>query len=126
MKQIILWILLGLLLCGCEASQKEEPTVPQPSAAGKETMPSAYISPKPGEYTVEPEPVNVNPSGQLMAEAEDHTAAEKLAEQYGITLVEYQEGLAVFFTEEDPQEVIRRGEENGWPQLSLNRMMNMY
>lgn len=56
----------------------------------------------------------------LMASVESQAAAEELAQQYEITLVTYSNGLATFYTQEDPAEVIRRGQENGWPQLSLN------
>lgn len=63
--------------------------------------------------------------GQLMGFAESQEDAEALAELYGITLVEYQNGLALFHTDEDPKEVIRRGQENGWQELSLNRVQKL-
>jgi len=58
----------------------------------------------------------------LMAEVESEEAAEELAELYGITLVEFDYKIATFYTEEDPWEVIRRGEENGWPLLEINHV----
>lgn len=46
--------------------------------------------------------------------------AQGIAELYGITLVSFENGVAVYQTEEDPFEVIARGDENGYPQLSIN------
>lgn len=57
---------------------------------------------------------------QLTALADTEEQAEGIAEQYGITLVSYDMGVAVYHTEEDPFEVINRGQENGYPELSLN------
>jgi len=63
---------------------------------------------------------------QLLGEAESLEEAEELAELYGITLVDYKNGLARFYTEEDPREVILRGRDNDWPKLVLNRVNNLY
>lgn len=57
---------------------------------------------------------------QLMALADTEEQAQEIAEQYGITLVSYEGGTAVYHTEEDPFSVIVRGQENGYPELSLN------
>lgn len=56
----------------------------------------------------------------LMAIADSEEAAEEIAELYGITLVTCENGIAVYQTEEDPMQVISRGQENNYPQLSLN------
>lgn len=64
----------------------------------------------------------VDPNGQLFCLAEDQTQAEEVAALYGISLVEFEEGVAVFYTEEDPDAVIEKGLANGWPELSLNTM----
>lgn len=56
----------------------------------------------------------------LMAAAETEEQAQEIAEQYNIKLVSFENGIAVYNTEEDPFEVIARGEENGYPQLSIN------
>ncbi len=56
----------------------------------------------------------------LMAEAETEEEARKIAEQYGIEFVSYENGFALYHTEEDPFEVVARGEENGYPQLTVN------
>lgn len=64
----------------------------------------------------------VDPNGQLFCVAEDQAQAEEVAALYGISLVEFGEGVAVFYTEEDPGTVIERGLAKGWPELSLNSM----
>ena len=56
----------------------------------------------------------------LMAEAETEKDAQEIAEQYDIELVSFENGLALYHTEEDPFEVIARGQENEYPQLSVN------
>lgn len=117
MKQILILILAAaLLLCGCHAVENEVP----PSRATQPTQPL------PSDRTEPPQPDDVSADGQLMGKAETVEAAEETASLYGIALVRYNHGIAVYHTEEDPEEVIRRGEENGWPQLYLNRTVNLY
>jgi len=68
---------------------------------------------------------NISTDAPLIASVDSQEAAEALAEQYGITLVSYEYGIATFFTEEDPQAVIARGIQNGWTELSLNHITVM-
>lgn len=56
----------------------------------------------------------------LMSEAETEEEAREIAEQYGIEFISFENGIALYHTEEDPFEVIARGQENGYPQLSVN------
>lgn len=56
----------------------------------------------------------------LMALAESEEEARTIAEQYGITFVSYDNGVALYQTDEDPFQVIARGQENDYPPLSLN------
>ena len=56
----------------------------------------------------------------LMTSVETEEAARTIAEQYGIELVSFENGIALYHTEEDPFDVIARGQENGYPQLSVN------
>lgn len=56
----------------------------------------------------------------LMAAVETDALAQEIAEQYNIELVSYENGIALYRTEEDPFEVIARGKQNGYPQLSIN------
>ena len=57
---------------------------------------------------------------ELLCLAESEDQAREIAELYGIELVEYKNGLAVFHTEEDPMTVKERGIKNGWPELEGN------
>lgn len=110
---------LMALLAGCK--QNANPTVP--------------ASPKPTEQPIVSTTIPVTEvvgteqmyaKAQLLCEVESQEDAQALAELYGITLVEYRDGLACFYTEEDPREVIRRGKENGWPELTLNRVSTLF
>lgn len=65
-------------------------------------------------------PTDYNKDAPLTCIAETQEEAETIAEQYGISLVSYNCGVATFYTEEDPTDVINRGMEQGWPELSLN------
>ena len=56
----------------------------------------------------------------LAGAADSEQQAQEIAEQYGIELISYENGIAVYHTDEDPYEVIARGEENGYPPLSIN------
>ena len=56
----------------------------------------------------------------LMALVDTQEEADEIAEQYGITLVSYENGVAVYHTEENPYDVITRGQENGYHELSVN------
>lgn len=56
----------------------------------------------------------------LMATVTTEEEAKEIADLYGITLVSFEYGVAVYQTEEDPMKVITRGQENDYPQLSLN------
>ena len=123
MRQTILWILILMLvfLCGCRSSGETLPPPPVNATTHPKTeatMPSV----KPAHPSSETKPWDaVSNLGQLKGKAEDWDNAEEIAELYGITLVNYGNGLALFYTEENPKAVIARGEENGWPPLSLNR-----
>ena len=118
---LLMAVLLAVPLWGCQRSRDTVPektvpkaTLPKQTAPGKED---------PGDQTETiPALDAVSDRGQLMAGAESRQKAEELARLYGITLVDYQHQVALLFTEEDPGEVIQRGKDNGWPELSLNRM----
>ena len=56
----------------------------------------------------------------LIATVATEEEAKEIADLYGITLVSFEYGVAVYQTEEDPTKVITRGQENDYPQLSLN------
>lgn len=56
----------------------------------------------------------------LMAAAETEEEAKEIAEQYEIEFVSFENGIALYHTKESPFEVIARGQENGYTQLSIN------
>lgn len=95
---MVIPMLLLALLCGC----REEAAYPTGTAP------------------------TVNGEAPLIAQADTLEDAQAIADQYGITLVEYDLGVATFYTEEDPQTVIDRGIRNGWPVLELNRKAKSY
>lgn len=73
------------------------------------------------------EKAELNPAGELVSEeaplmalVQTQKEAEKIAGQYGIELVSYEDGIALYQTEEDPYAVIARGEENDYQPLSIN------
>jgi predicted small lipoprotein YifL len=80
----------------------------------KSTLPENRVPPD------DPNPVVEGMELYKLVESEEE--AQRIAELYGIELVSVEQEIAVFHTEEDPAEVVRRGEENGWPRLSINRM----
>lgn len=82
-------------------------------------LPSADL----GNMSASPIPIADDP---LIADANTQEEAQKIAEQYGITLVSYGNGIATYQTDEDPYEVIARGEKNGYPQLSINYVQEAF
>ena len=107
--------LTALLLSGCVGGQKPQPT----EATVVTVQPPVSTQPQTEETAGAVEP-------QLMALTDTRAEAEEIAGQYGITLVSWQDGLALFFTEEDPETVVRRGVKNGWPELSVNYQRELF
>ena len=116
-KKIASVLLALLLLSGCSQGKKPSPQKPIPS---QPTANTPHPTPDTaGDLT------EISKEAPLMVEAETLEEAQALAELYGITLVDFNLGLATFSTGEDPQAVIRRGQENTWPELYLNRSMQL-
>ncbi len=111
---LILAVVFG---CACGRAQSAKPTAAPVVTQAPVEKPAAAPTPV-GNQTTEGE--------ELVALAETEEEAKAIAEQYGIELVSFSYGVATFHTEEDPQDVIARGEKNGWPTLSLNREVNAY
>ena len=57
---------------------------------------------------------------QLIASVQTREEAERIGELYGIELVDFSAPAALYRTEEDPDAVIKRGMDNGWPKLEKN------
>lgn len=98
------------LLAGCRGSQPAE-TIPPKLRPVEVTVPTTETAPQ---------------TRQLIATVESLEKAQELAELYGIELLDYGSQIALFGTEEDPESVIQRGKDNGWPELSLNRPISAF
>ena len=67
------------------------------------------------------------PAGkELMCLAQSREEADKVAAQYGIELVEYKEGVATFHTDESPYTVVERGKKNGYHEIAVNGMSEVF
>lgn len=110
MKYILILILAAaLLLCGC-----------------RRTNQPVFIRKEPSSETTLPASSQEEEIGQLLYLTDSSEEAEEIAQLYGIALLRHYDGLAIYRTDEDPQEVIRRGIENSWPELSLNQTLYLY
>ena len=99
---LILLIVVALILCGC-----------------RRTEPPVILEKDTTEASAEE-------GGELICLTDSPEEAARIAELYGISLIRYADGLALYQTDEDPQEVIRRGIEQGWPELSRNQTLYPY
>lgn len=63
--------------------------------------------------------------GNLIAWADDRAQAEEIAALYEIELISYSDFIALFHTDEEPNDVIKRGKANGWPELSRNDIIHI-
>ena len=80
----------------------------------------------PESYTMQEIPAPIDEERPLVALAETREEAQSIAELYGIELADWGYGVATYRTDEDPREVIRRGQENAWPELSLNYIQQAF
>ena len=94
-----------LLLCGCGGPARQPESLPEAPEVEDKTP--------------------VAQGAELVCMAETQAEAEEIAALYGITLVSYGNEVAVFTTEEDYREVIRRGKDNGWPLLDGNYIIQL-
>ena len=107
-------------------------SIPEPPQGG-EDMPGIGSSkriPQDGEKPfpgggIAPSGIEIAQGAELLMLADSRGEAERVATLYGIELVEYSYGVATFHTEENPQTVINRGIENGWPRLDLNTITRL-
>lgn len=61
----------------------------------------------------------------MIALADTREEAKKIAELYGIELVNFSYGVAEYETTKDPQELIALGEKNNYPTLSTNNTLTI-
>ena len=62
---------------------------------------------------------------ELICLAESREEAERIAELYGIELIDYAYGTATFRAD-NPEKTIAEGIENGWPPLEPNEEINAF
>ena len=79
-----------------------------------------------GKSSTIPQGVKVTPAyaegRELYLQVDTREEAERIAELYEISLVDFNYEVAVFHTNEPPEDVIARGKQNNWPQLSINSL----
>lgn len=63
---------------------------------------------------------------ELIALADTEEQALEIAELYQIELLSFSEGVAVYTTDQDPQELIALGQEKGYPLLSINQTLQLH
>ena len=111
-------LILAVVLVGCPRAPAE------PTATAQPPPPSTAPTAAETEAT---QTAQTESSGtQLMGPAETLEEARELAEQYGVELLRWNYGLAVYYTEENPTEVIRRAEAAGLPELSINHSHKLF
>lgn len=123
MKRIVIAVGLVLLsvtgLCGCGRNRK----LSELTADGANlkvvyspTFDNETASPV-GAVLSEDETTD---SPQLTALADTSEEAQEIADLYGIELDSYSYGVAVYNTDKDISELMKLGEENGYPTLAPN------
>lgn len=103
---------LLLIVCGVFFVFREKGIVSAPTASAAPTP--AIAAPTATQTQTQEDEM----TGNLMAWADDRAAAEKMAALYQITLLQFENNIAVFWTEQNPETLIQVGKENGWPELS--------
>lgn len=124
--------LLTLLGCGSAAEPASaQPSGPAVSEDAGASDSSASTSDEAAQEDQEPAPaggdaLEVTEGAELLCLVETKEEAQKIADLYGIELVDFGYGLATFHTDRDPEEVISEGLEKGYPELSINGTSKLY
>ena len=58
--------------------------------------------------------------GNIIATASSKAEAKEIARLYGMELIQWSGHVALYYSEKDPAELQRLGEENGWPTVEKN------
>ena len=72
--------------------------------------------------------ISIQPYAQgreLLCIADNREEAEETARLYGIELVEYNAGIAIFHTEEDPYSIVDMGIKKGYKRLDVNKVNSL-
>jgi hypothetical protein len=113
------FVILPLLIVtasGCGSAQEAQPSA---APGGDTTGNSDYIEPV---EVVTPEYAE---GEELLCLCDNEEEARKIADLYGIELVQFQYGVATFHAE-DPMSVIALGKEKGYPELELNGISSIF
>lgn len=103
--------ILGFLLLACGTIDREIEPVKELSSAN---IVEQDLSKGDNEKMIE-----------LTALVSSQEEAEKTAELYGIDLVSYSSGIAVYSTDKNLGDLNALGQKNGYPRLSLNQEMHL-
>lgn len=71
-------------------------------------------------------PVSEADEYKLLAQVSSEEEAKEIADLYGITLLDYLNGVARYHTDEDPTELIEMGKKKGYPLLSISQEMKIF
>ena len=112
----LILVVLMLVLCGCRRSEQ---VIYYPQETQETQNGWAPLQPQEDK-------IPVGEDAQLLCMTQTQEEAQEIAALYGIELVAWYDGLATFRTDEDPREVIRRGEAQGWQTLELNHTVELY
>lgn len=119
MKRLVLFLVSSVLLCGMvgcttiediKQTANSQPWASEDSREKLEGLITDHVK------------VEVAEGEELMCLCESENAAREIADQYGITFVNFNYGVATFTTDKDLQEVIQIGKDNGWTELSINHV----
>lgn len=125
MKSIINKKIVGAVLCmfmcmGLFACSGARPDKSEPSKTLIPDAPDVADAPD-----VSDDELNYVPN-ELIGIFEDEQQAKDAAELYKIELISFGDGVALFRYEGDLEALIELGEQNGWPQLSLNHIYKAF
>ena len=121
-RSVACLMLTVFLLAACESGKKDagnEAEATPPAKEVEKDMNALSDNIVPG---VENVATDIPAGEELYAVVSNEEDAQAIADQYGIELVEYAQGVATYHTEEDPGTVVRRGRENGWHPLAVNHV----
>ena len=126
-KRLMLLIIAAALVftvgCGANESVPAENTEQEDTEMHNTDVYSPSIS---GDIAVPSNPMEYSEEEPLFALVETQDAAEKIASDYGIELVDFSYGVATYYTDKDPSELINWGKEQGLAPLEINYTSHLY
>ncbi len=69
--------------------------------------------------------VQENGKMSMLALVDSEEEAKEIAELYGMEFERYSYGVATYWTEKNPQELIKMGKEKGYPSISVNHEVSI-